>query len=89
MSKEKELLQKLDQLMYEAFILKGTLSTSLYKHLKSWVKENSMDGDPHNFVNIKEYLNQNKDEKDPNAIYGWETFPLEKNFDWNKQNKDE
>jgi len=36
----------------------------------------------------RDKLNQNKDEKDPNAIYGWETFPLEKNFDWNKQNKD-
>jgi hypothetical protein len=36
-----------------------------------------------------EFIKQNKDEKDTNAIYGWETFPLEKNFDWNKQNKED
>ena len=35
---------------------------------------------------IEEYnelINQNKDEKDPNAIYDWGSFPLEKNFNWN------
>ena len=62
MSKEKELLQKLDQLMYEAFILKGTLSASLYKHLQSWVKDQNLDGDPHNFVDIKKHINQNQNE---------------------------
>lgn len=30
-------------------------------------------------------LNQNKDEKDPNAIYDWGSFPLEKNFNWNNR----
>ena len=34
-------------------------------------------------------VNQNKDGKDPNAIYDWGSFPLEKNFEWKNQNKDE
>ena len=42
-------------------------------------------------------LNQNKDEKDPknkdgkdpNAIYDWGSFPLEKNFEWKNKNKDD
>ena len=34
-------------------------------------------------------VNQNKDGKDPNAIYDWGSFPLEKNFKWKNQNKDE
>lgn len=46
---------------------------------------------------IEQNLNQNKDEKDPknkdgkdpNAIYDWGSFPLEKNFEWKNQNKDE
>ena len=59
--------------------------------------ENDYD-DYEEFINaIDEYLNQNKDEKDPknkdgkdpNAIYDWGSFPLEKNFEWKNQNKDE
>jgi len=32
---------------------------------------------------------KNKDGKDPNAIYDWGSFPLEKNFEWKNQNKNE
>jgi len=49
--------------MYELKELKGPLRNSLYKNLNTWIQENNLDGDPHDFVDTKELLNQNKDEQ--------------------------
>ena len=39
--------------------------------------------------NKDEKDSKNKDGKDPNAIYDWGSFPLEKNFEWKNQNKED
>ena len=58
----KEVLYKLDQFMYELKELKGPLRNSLYKNLNTWIQENNLDGDPHDFVDMSGHLKQNKDE---------------------------
>jgi len=54
----KEVLYKLDQFMYELKELKGPLRNSLYKNLNTWIQENNLDGDPHDFVDTREPLNK-------------------------------
>jgi len=55
---ERQILIKLDNFMYELKISRGELRNSLYKHINNWIQENNLNGDLHDFVNIK----QNKDE---------------------------
>lgn len=79
-----EIEKKLEELKKEVYYAKHAELSIIdkidvkVKELEKAINQNKDEKDP-----------KNKDGKDPNAIYDWGSFPLEKNFEWKNQNKDE